>query len=562
LKKLRLFYFDIFVYHFLNACPKISAMRKKFIYLFFIQFLFVAAFSQTQTAYPKLKGWHLLNYQQDGYFGTGVKEAYELLAGRKSTPVIVAVIDSGIDTLHEDLKSVLWTNPKEIPENGKDDDGNGYTDDIHGWNFCGAANGENMAANTLEIARVYHHWKTEFVGKEESDIPANKKFLFQQWKRSEALLDKQYYEYLKSYSRIENLSAGLQAASQVITTYLNKAVFTKSDIVSIDDSDSLNRAVAGWLDIFKRAGDSGATNTLIISEISKYKGNLLANKSRKDDIPVDYRGALTKDDYENINDSVYGNNNLFDHAGNHGTHVSGIIGAVRNNNKGVDGIVDNVRIMFIRAVPGGDEHDKDVALAIRYAVDNGAKIINMSFGKPVSPYKQMVDDAVKYADEAGVLLVHGAGNDGEDIDKNPFYPNAVFLNGTKATNFLTIGASGDYSTGSLVASFSNYGQLVDIFAPGVYINSTTFSNGYEAFDGTSMASPVAAGVAGLIKSYFPNVTPEQMIDLLIKTGTPVTELVTIPGGDTKVAMQVLCSSGKIINAYKAAKLAIKLYGNK
>jgi subtilisin family serine protease len=278
---------------------------------------------------------------------------------------------------------------------------------------------------------------------------------------------------------------------------------------------------------------------------------LLANKKRMEEEPVDYRGAMTKDKYEDITDSVYGNNNLYDHAGNHGTHVSGIIGAVRNNHIGVDGIVDNVRIMFIRAVPGGDEHDKDVALAIRYAVDNGAKIINMSFGKPVSPYKKMVDDAVKYAGERGVLLVHGAGNDAEDIDKEPFYPSPVFMDGTRATNYLTIGASGDYSTGSLTASFSNYGQLVDIFAPGVYINSTTFSNGYEAFDGTSMASPVAAGVAGLLKSYFPQLTPEQIIDLLMKT---------VPGGDKKVPMLQLCRSGKIVNAYEAVKLALKQYG--
>jgi len=537
-------------------------MLKKFICFFFIQFFFVTAFSQTQAVRPKVKGWHLLNFQQDGYFGTGVKEAYELLAGRKSTQVIIAVIDSGIDTLHEDLKSILWTNPREIPGNGKDDDGNGYVDDIHGWNFCGSSTGENMAVNTLEIARVYHHWKTAFEGKKENEISADQKFLFQQWKRSESLLNKQYDEYIKSYQRIENLSANLQIANQVIAAYLNKTVFTKSAIISIQGEDSLARAVSAWVDIFNRTGDSAVTNTLLISEINSYKNNLLAKKNRKDDIPVDYRGALTKDNYENIHDSIYGNNNLYDHAGNHGTHVSGIIGAVRNNNIGVDGIVENVRIMFIRAVPGGDEHDKDVALAIRYAVNNGAKIINMSFGKPVSPYKQMLDDAVKYADTKGVLLVHGAGNDGENIDSNYFYPNPLFLNGTRATNFLTIGASGDYSTGSLVAPFSNYGQMVDIFAPGVYINSTTFNNGYEAFDGTSMASPVATGVAGLIKSYFPGVTPEQMIDLLIKTGSPVSELVTIPGGDKKVSMQVLCNSGKIINAYEAAKMAIKLYGGK
>ena len=537
-------------------------MFKKLFPLFFVPLFFITAFAQTSTIRPKLKGWHLLNYQQDGYFGTGVKEAYQLLAGRKSSTVIIAVIDSGIDTLHEDLKPVLWTNPREIPGNGKDDDGNGYTDDVHGWNFCGAASGENMAVNTHEIARVYHHFKKEFDGRQANEITSDKKFLFQQWKRSEKLLDKQYDEYIKSYPNIENFSNGLQTANRLITAYLNKPGFKKRDITAIPNTDSLGWAAAVWMDLLKKTDDTTVTNTAIISEVETYKNNLLANKKRMEDEPIDYRGALTKDKYEDIHDSIYGNNNLYDHAGNHGTHVAGIIGAVRNNNIGVDGIVDNVRIMFIRAVPGGDEHDKDVALAIRYAVDNGAKIINMSFGKPVSPYKQMVDDAVKYAGVNGVLLVHGAGNDGADIDKEPFYPSPVFMDGTKATNYLTIGASGDYSTGSLVANFSNYGKLVDIFAPGVYINSTTFNNGYEAFDGTSMASPVAAGVAGLIKSYFPDITPQQMIDLLMKTGSPVKETVTIPGGDKKVAMQQLCNSGKIINAYEAVKLAINLYGKK
>lgn len=537
-------------------------MLKKLIPLLFIQLFFITVNAQTPAAHPKLKGWHLLNYQQDGYFGTGVKEAYALLADRKSSPVIIAVIDSGIDTLHEDLKPILWTNPKEIPGNGKDDDGNGYADDVHGWNFCGAANGENEAVNTLEISRVYHGWKKDFEGKKASDIPADKKFLFQEWQRSKKILDKQYQDYLNNYPNIEKFSTTLQSTNNLITNYLNKKTFTKTDITLIDAADSLGWAAAVWVGLFDKSEETGITNTAIISEVDGYKNSLLSNKKRLQDSIIDYRGALTKDKYTDIKDSVYGNNNLYANGGNHGTHVSGIIGAIRNNNIGVDGIVDNVRIMFIRAVPGGDEHDKDIALAIRYAVNNGAKIINMSFGKPVSPYKQFVDDAVKYAAANGVLLVHAAGNDAEDLEKEPFYPNPIFLDSTRATNYLTVGASGDYSTGGLVASFSNYGKMVDIFAPGVYINSTTFGNGYAAYDGTSMASPVAAGVAGLIKSYFSAITPEQMIDLLIKSGTEVKEQVTIPGGDTKVFMKQLCSSGKIINAYEAAKLAIKLYGKK
>lgn len=519
------------------------------------------------TAFPqatkqKLKGWHLLNYSQDGYMGTGVKEAYELLKGRKSTKVVIAVIDSGVDTTQEDLKANLWVNPKEIPGNGKDDDGNGYIDDIHGWNFCGNTTGENLHTNTHEIERVYHRWKKEFEGKKENSLPEDRRFLFEQWEKAETIINTEYKDYQKNIVNIENFVKVLNSSNRLITAYLNKNEFIRKEIALIDNSDSLGWAVRVWNNLFIQGSDATIKNTVILSDLETYHNNLLNERKRKEDDPVDYRGALTKDNYEDISDSVYGNNNLQGSSGNHGTHVCGIIGAVRNNNIGVDGIVDNVSIMMIRAVPGGDEHDKDVALAIRYAVDNGAQIINMSFGKPVSPYKKFVDDAVEYAAARNVLIVHGAGNDGEDLDKKMFYPCPDLLNGTKAANMITIGASGDYSTDGLVASFSNYSaRNVDIFAPGVYINSTIPNNSYDAYDGTSMASPVAAGIAGLLKSYFPKLTALQIIDLLMRSGTPIKEEVTIPNSTKKTSMKKLCKSGKIINAYEAVKLAMQLYDN-
>jgi subtilisin family serine protease len=526
--------------------------------LFF--FLLSPAIGLTQSG-PKLKGWHLLNYQQDGYMGTGVKEAYELLKGRKSTTVVIAVIDSGVDTLQEDLKPALWVNPKEIPGNGKDDDGNGYADDLHGWNFCGSASGENLGTNTHEIERVYHRWKNEFEGKKEKNIPDDRKFLFGQWKRAEQLIDKGYEEYRKNIDNIASMVTILQTANRLLVENLGKPEFVKSDIVMAGGSDSVRRSVLVWTDIFNRVGDATARNTDILKDIEGYHNTLLNYRKLKEDLPMDFRGAMLKDRYEDIKDSIYGNNNLQASSGNHGTHVAGIIGALRNNGTGVDGIVDNVRIMVIRAVPGGDEHDKDVALAIRYAVNNGATIINMSFGKPVSPFKQMVDDAIKYAASKNVLLVHGSGNDGENLDENPFYPSAVFQDGTKANNMLTVGASGDYSTGGLVAPFSNYSEhIVDIFSPGVYINSTIPNNAYDAYDGTSMASPVAAGVAGLLRSYFPQLTPVQIIDLIMRSGTEVKDDVIIPHSEKRTTMKKLCVSGKIINAFEAVKLALELYG--
>ena len=524
--------------------------------------LFIQITGVAQTTAPKLKGWQLLNYKEDGYMGTGVKEAYDLLKGRKSQTVIIAVIDSGVDTLQEDLKAALWVNPREIPGNGKDDDGNGYTDDIHGWNFCGSSSGENLSNNTHEIERVYHKWKNEFEGISEKKIPADRKFLYSQWKRAESLINKDYEEYQQNIKNIENASLLFKSSNTILTSYLKKTDFIKTDLAAVNGSDSVNWAVRLWKSVFDRGSDPQIKNTDIIRDLEAYHNTLLNNRKRKEDLPVDFRGALTKDNYENIHDSIYGNNNLKSSSGNHGTHVSGIIGAIRNNNIGMDGIVDNVRIMMIRAVPGGDEHDKDVALAIRYAVNNGASIINMSFGKPVSPYKQLVDDAIAYAASKNVLLVHGSGNDGQDIDENSFYPSPFMLDGTKASNMLTVGASGDYSLDGLVAGFSNYGiKTVDLFAPGMYINSTITNNNYEPADGTSMASPVAAGVAGLLKSYFPALTPAQIIDLLMRSGTSITESVTLPGTDKKTTLNKLCKSGKIINAYEAVKLALQQYAH-
>ena len=524
--------------------------------------LFIQITGVAQTTAPKLKGWQLLNYKEDGYMGTGVKEAYDLLKGRKSQTVIIAVIDSGVDTLQEDLKAALWVNPREIPGNGKDDDGNGYTDDIHGWNFCGSSSGENLSNNTHEIERVYHKWKNEFEGISEKKIPADRKFLYSQWKRAESLINKDYEEYQQNIKNIENASLLFNSSNTILTSYLKKTDFIKTDLAAVNGSDSVNWAVRLWKSVFDRGSDPQIKNTDIIRDLEAYHNTLLNNRKRKEDLPVDFRGALTKDNYENIHDSIYGNNNLKSSSGNHGTHVSGIIGAIRNNNIGMDGIVDNVRIMMIRAVPGGDEHDKDVALAIRYAVNNGASIINMSFGKPVSPYKQLVDDAIAYAASKNVLLVHGSGNDGQDIDENSFYPSPFMQDGTKASNMLTVGASGDYSLDGLVAGFSNYGiKTVDLFAPGMYINSTITNNNYEPADGTSMASPVAAGVAGLLKSYFPALTPAQIIDLLMRSGTSITESVTLPGTDKKTSLNKLCKSGKIINAYEAVKLALQQYAH-
>ena len=532
-------------------------MKRAFHLLFVL--LSITTFSQ-QTK-PKKEGWHLLDEEKDGYLGISLNKAYELLKGRKSTTVIVAVIDSGIDTLHEDLREVLWRNPKEINGNGKDDDGNGYVDDIYGWNFCGSKEGENLSRNSWEIARVYHGWRKEFEGKQEKEIPADKKFLYGQWVKAANLINNDYEEAKAEIQNIAPFLNALEVSSKNINKELGITEFSVGQIKKLvtHSNQMIAKSAALWNELFTNAGDTTVKSTAIITEVTNYKNQLDNNIKRKQELPEDTRGALTKDNYTDINDRYYGNNNLKAHSGDHGTLVAGTIAAIRNNNKGIDGIADNVRIMAIRAVPGGDEHDKDIALAIRYAVDHGAKIINMSFGKPVSPYKQFVDDAVKYAQSKGVLLIHGSGNDGKDITEDFFYPHPVFIDGKKATNYLTIGASGDESLGAIAAPFSNYSKKhVDIFAPGVYIYSTATDNRYVRADGTSLASPVAAGVAALLKSYFPDLTPEQMVDIILASGKSLNKKVDVPGpDDTEVPFSSLTASGKIINAYEAVKLALE-----
>lgn len=523
-------------------------------------FVLAGADVYSQQIKEKKKGWHLLDIEADGYYGISLNKAYELLKGRKSTPVIVAVIDSGIDTLHEDLLPVLWKNPKEIAGNGLDDDRNGYTDDTYGWNFCGSKSGANLSRNSHEITRVYHGWKSIFEGKKEKDISADQQFLYAQWIKAKAILEKDYEESRKNLGNMTRFLEGLEASSSVLTKGLGNPTFTVNSLNNpgVLADNEMKRAADYWKSVFSQVTDTSITNTAVLEDVRRYKNDLEAKKKRMEESPEDWRGELTKDRYTDINDRYYGNSNLKEGSGNHGTSVAGVIAAVRNNGIGMDGIADNVRIMAIRAVPGGDEHDKDVALAIRYAVDNGAKIINMSFGKPVSPYKQFVDDAVRYAASKGVLLVHGSGNSAEDVSKNVFYPNPEFLDGQRASNFLTVGASGDLSTGSLSADFSNYSKdWVDVFAPGVYIYCTATNNQYETADGTSLAAPVVAGVAALLKSYFPELSPAEIIRILKESGTSVAEKVKLPGEESKmVYFSDLCTSGKIINAAGAVKLAL------
>ena len=518
----------------------------------------VAAFSQ-KTEVPK--GWHLLDQKKDGYYGISINEAYQFVKAKnlKSSPVIVAVIDSGVDTLHEDLKSILWKNPKEIPGNGIDDDNNGYVDDIYGWNFLGGRDGRNVEKDSYEAARVYHRLKSKWEEKDAASgtLSVDDTKEYKMWLKAkfDVVGDINPFEVIQ----VKRMYKELKVGDSIIRKDLSKEEYNCKDLSSYTASDDKTKKVKAILSSICKGNDNDdISNQMILDELEADINKFEA----VDRAPKDYRNDIVKDNYNDINDRFYGNNNVMvsKNAALHGTHVSGIIGAIRNNGVGMDGVADNVRIMTVRAVPDGDEHDKDIALAIRYAADNGAKVINMSFGKGFSPEKKWVDDAVKYAESKGVLLVHAAGNSHQNLDSTDNYPSVVFEDGQRAPNWITVGASGDPKAGGLTASFSNYGKKeVDVFAPGVRIYSTVPGvNTYQNLQGTSMASPVVAGLAAFILQYYPKLSPEQVKTVIEKSSQNPGVKVKDPGTGEEVDLSDISKTGGVINAYEAIKLASTL----
>lgn len=519
----------------------------------------VTAFAQTEMP----KNWHQLDKTASGYYGISLDKAYDYIKAKKlkSKHVIVAVIDGGIDTTHEDLKAILWTNPKEIPNNGIDDDKNGYTDDVHGWNFLGGKDGRNVKEDSYEAARVYTSLKAKY-GDEVPDTTNAKPV-----EKAEMEL------YLKAKEKIvgdvnpaeiafvKQLLPGFLRGDSVIAKDLGKEEYNCNELDKYTPvNEDAKKLKIFLMQLCKANNSNDITNKEILNQLQAdiRKGDAIKNS------PEEYRKNIVKDDETNINDRYYGNKDIMTGTPFHGTHCAGIIGEIRGNGKGNDGIADNVGIMMVRAVPDGDEHDKDIATAIRYAVENGAQIISMSFGKDFSPNKNWVDDAVKYAESKGVLLVHAAGNDAKNVDSSDNFPSPIYLdNGQKAKNWITVGASGDPKDGGLTASFSNYGKKeVDVFAPGVDIYSTIPGSNYGRASGTSMACPVVAGTAALLLEYFPKLSAEQLKYILMKSAVAPAMEVNIPGTKNKANMSELCVSGGIINAYEAFKLAATIKGNR
>ncbi|MCG8331971.1 MAG: S8 family serine peptidase [Chitinophagales bacterium] len=516
-----------------------------------------------QTSAPD--NWFNLDLQKDGVPGVSTERAYqELLKGKKGQQIIVAVLDSGVDYDHEDLSSVMWVNEDEIPGNGIDDDKNGYVDDMHGWNFLGNKKGEDIHHDNLEVTRLYVKYKQMFDGKDASDISKKDKASFEKYGEYKEVVE-------EKRAKLEEDAGTFVAIANAMNTLqkeIGKDDVTEEDINNFESDDPLmTYAKQVALGIIAE----GQPFSRAVKELNEY-ADYLTNQYEYHYNPDFEPRGLVNDNYADPYDRDYGNNNYEGPDARHGTHVAGIIAASRGNGTGMEGVADNVRIMSVRTVPDGDERDKDVAAAIVYAVDNGASVINMSFGKGASPRKELVDEAIRYAEEHDVLIVHAAGNDSKEVAYGNNYPTDrmekrggfLGLFGSKyAENWVEVGALNWKVGDELVAPFSNYSkEYVDLFAPGMEIYSTVPDSEYEDLQGTSMAAPVVAGVAAMLRSYFPDLTAEQVKEILLDSTVKQKVKVTAPGSEEMVPFSSLSVTGGIVNAYKAVEMAQKTKGKK
>jgi len=507
----------------------------------------------------QLKNWSAADLINDTIPGMSVNKAYsEIIPNLKGVNVIVAVIDSGIDIEHEDLKNVIWVNKGEIPGNGIDDDKNGFIDDIHGWNFLG-----DIVAENLEFTRIVRRYATKFEGKTEAQIGEENKEAFVLYEKAKAEHTKEATAAKANLARYEQMLAPITSSHKAMSKKLGKEDYTAADLNAIKNPSEEEK---GEIAILSQMFAYGGTIPELIEQLNGGVAHFNSQLENHLNLEKDFRGVLN-DNPNDITDNKYGNNDVDGpdpkkEDAMHGTHVSGIIAAQRGNGIGMDGVANNVEIMVVRAVPDGDEYDKDVALAIRYAVDNGAKVINTSFGKAYSQNPEWVWDAIKYAAaKHDVLIVNAAGNDGVDLDIVTSYPNDQNGKGKEISdNFITIGAL-NYAYGSdLVATFSNYGTFnVDLFSPGVKIWATTPLDNYRFLQGTSMASPNVAGVAAVIRSYFPKLSASQVKHVLMDSGLSSTTPVVLGGEKSNVApFNTISTSGKMVNLYNALIMASKL----
>lgn len=494
----------------------------------------------------------ILNWYNGKGAGMQTEKAYKKLKKKKSETVVVAVIDSGIDVEHEDLKGKIWVNEDEIAGNGIDDDKNGYIDDVHGWNFLGNAKGENQNHARLEKTRILAKLQEKYADADPATLSEQDKEEYALYLKVKEDVEADKANYESYIQQMDMIPMMIQQVPVMVGAQIGKSDYTEKDLNNWKPTDEQMQQ----LKQFALAIMHGEVSE---EKIAKQKEQIQEMLDYNLNTEYDDR-ALIGDNPDDFSQRTYGNSDVEGPDALHGTHVGGIIGAVRGNGLGGDGVAENVKLMSLRAVPNGDEFDKDIALAVRYAVDNGAKVINMSFGKAYSPHAQEVYEAFKYADEKGVLLVHAAGNDNKDIDKEPNFPTSMYEFQTKKLDhFLTIGASTRFPKSELPADFSNYGQKgVDVFAPGFEIYNTVPQSEYMKLQGTSMAAPMVSGVAAMLKSYFPTLSMKEISEIMLASATPYkgTQQILPGTSDQKVDFGTLSVTGGVINVKSAVKMCM------
>ena len=529
---------------------------------------FSFAFAQDKMQDNDLKTWYHKDFSTTNVYGVNTNNAYKFLEskGLKPRTVVVGVLDSGVEVDHPGLINNMWKNPNEIPNNGIDDDKNGYVDDIYGWNFIGGKTAD-VDADNLEVTRMVKKYQPIFEGTDSAKNKANQAKMpeeYAMYQKSKKLFDekgseaKQYYQYFSGFNN---------AIPSIIKT-LNGKTLTKANLAAIkpaSQEDSRNLQILNSL--VQEAENVGKTpkevEELLKKEVEGALKHYESQATKHYNLDFDPRKEIVGDNYDNYNEKNYGNNHYEGPDASHGTHVSGIIAGLPHGNEVQYGVAHKVaKIMTVRAVPDGDERDKDVANAIRYAVDNGAKILNMSFGKAVSPGKKHVWEAMKYAEKKGVLLVKAAGNDNQNIGENEYFPTNFMKQSDEkpfVSNMIVVGASTNNSQ-NLRARFSNYnGKMVDVFAPGQEIYSTVPDAKYEYLQGTSMASPVVAGAAAVLWAYMPSLTPQQIKEALVKTVNKSTVNANV---DSSANFDQISVAGGVIDLYKAAQYAYDNFYNK
>jgi len=506
------------------------------------------------SAQSHAKNWHLQYNSKVSNYGIGLIDSlnqFKIPSSASGIPleaksVVVAVIDDGVDIKHPDLQNNIWVNINEIPGNAVDDDHNGYIDDINGWDFLGNL-ANDIKYDNLESTRLLRNAREKFKDKDISKLSKTEEVEYKQYLKMEKQYQKDYAAAKEDYD---------------IMKFLNKM-----SAALLSELDSSNISFLNLLKFDPKSVDAKMGYSMVVSFCKKG----LTPKEVFKDIREDYEKAFNKfyyhlnidfdsrkqigDNYEDVKSLGYGNQNVMGPDSKHGSHVAGIIAAARDNRLGIDGIAPKVKIICLRVVPNGDERDKDVAHAIRYAVDNGAKIINMSFGKSLSYNAEIVKEAIRYAESKNVLMVHAAGNEHSNNDEQKFYPSAQYQKDSFCKTWIEVGAS---DRDQAPAEFSNYGKAtVDVFAPGVQIYSTISNNAYDAYDGTSMASPVVAGIAALIWSYYPNLTAVQ-VKQIIESSVVKPEAKFIQPGKKrkKTTYKNLCKTAGIVNVDNALKAAV------